>query len=96
MKKWLLMVAIILVAFVSPITNVSAAVGEKNQEDVLPLAKAHAHNDYEHTRPLLDALDHGFTSVESDVWLVNGELLVAHIRKTKILIAALKSLYLID
>ncbi|WP_139984368.1 glycerophosphodiester phosphodiesterase family protein [Nocardioides litoris] len=43
-----------------------------------PLAQAHAHNDYEHDRPLLDALDQGFTSVEADVWLVDGELLVAH------------------
>lgn len=43
-----------------------------------PLAEAHAHNDYEHDRPLFDALKHGFTSVEADVWLVNGELLVAH------------------
>jgi hypothetical protein len=45
---------------------------------VEPLAQAHAHNDYEHARPLFDALDHGFTSVEADVWLVNGRLLVAH------------------
>lgn len=43
-----------------------------------PLAAAHAHNDYEHGRPLFDALEHGFTSVEADVWLVDGELLVAH------------------
>lgn len=43
-----------------------------------PLRQAHAHNDYEHTRPLHDALDHGFTSVEADVWLVHGKLLVAH------------------
>ncbi|MFD5276116.1 phosphatidylinositol-specific phospholipase C/glycerophosphodiester phosphodiesterase family protein [Pseudarthrobacter sp. NPDC058362] len=43
-----------------------------------PLAAAHAHNDYEHERPLFDALEHGFTSVEADVWLVDGELLVAH------------------
>lgn len=43
-----------------------------------PLAQAHAHNDYEHDRPLLDALDHGFTSVEADVWLIDGELRVAH------------------
>lgn len=42
-----------------------------------PLAQAHAHNDYEHERPLLDALEQGFTSVEADVWLVDGELLVA-------------------
>jgi hypothetical protein len=38
----------------------------------------HAHNDYEHARPLLDALERGFCSVEVDVFLVNGELLVAH------------------
>ncbi|MDQ0730719.1 phosphatidylinositol-specific phospholipase C/glycerophosphodiester phosphodiesterase family protein [Arthrobacter sp. B1I2] len=43
-----------------------------------PLAGTHAHNDYEHDRPLYDALEHGFTSVEADVWLVDGELLVAH------------------
>jgi len=43
-----------------------------------PLAGTHAHNDYEHDRPLFDALDHGFTSVEADVWLVDGELRVAH------------------
>ncbi|MFI6765132.1 phosphatidylinositol-specific phospholipase C/glycerophosphodiester phosphodiesterase family protein [Streptomyces sp. NPDC050355] len=43
-----------------------------------PLRRAHAHNDYEHPRPLLDALDHGFGSVEADVWLVDGRLLVAH------------------
>lgn len=43
-----------------------------------PLAPAHAHNDYEHDQPLQDAIDHGFTSVEADVWLVDGELLVAH------------------
>ena len=40
--------------------------------------RAHAHNDYEHPRPLLDALDQGFCSVEADIWLVGGELLVAH------------------
>lgn len=43
-----------------------------------PHDQAHAHNDYEHDRPLYDALSHGFTSVEADVWLVDGELRVAH------------------
>lgn len=45
-------------------------------QDSLP--KAHSHNDYVHTRPLLDALDRGFCSVEADVFLVNGQFLVAH------------------
>ncbi|MFE0455263.1 phosphatidylinositol-specific phospholipase C/glycerophosphodiester phosphodiesterase family protein [Streptomyces sp. NPDC058914] len=43
-----------------------------------PLWRAHAHNDYEHPRPLLDALDHRFGSVEADIFLVDGQLLVAH------------------
>ncbi len=43
-----------------------------------PLPQAHAHNDYEHKRPLLDALDHGFCSVEADIYLTNGALLVSH------------------
>lgn len=59
-----------------------------------PLSQAHAHNDYEHDRPLLDALDHGFSSVEADIWLVFGELFVAHdaheIRRGR----TLESLYL--
>lgn len=45
---------------------------------VEPLINAHAHNDYEHRRPLLDALDQGFCSVEADIYLVEGKLLVAH------------------
>jgi len=45
---------------------------------VSPLAQAHAHNDYEHPRPLLDALARGFCSVEADIHLVAGQLLVAH------------------
>ncbi len=39
---------------------------------------AHAHNDYLHDRPLLDALEQGFNSVEADIFLVKGKLLVAH------------------
>ncbi len=40
--------------------------------------RAHSHNDYEQPRPLVDALAQGFDSIEADVWLVNGRLLVAH------------------
>ena len=47
-------------------------------EDVSPLPNAHSHNDYQHGRPLLDALDQGFCSVEADIHLVDGRLLVAH------------------
>ena len=59
-----------------------------------PLIHAHAHNDYEHPRPLLDALDHGFCSVEADIFLVDGQLLVAHDRKGLKPERSLQSLYL--
>jgi glycerophosphoryl diester phosphodiesterase len=48
------------------------------QQGASGLERAHAHNDYEHERPLYDALDHRFKSVEADIWLVDGELVVAH------------------
>ncbi|OYP36147.1 phosphatidylinositol-specific phospholipase C/glycerophosphodiester phosphodiesterase family protein [Rhodopirellula sp. MGV] len=43
-----------------------------------PLPHAHAHNDYWHTQPLIDALDHGFSSVEADVFFTGEKLLVGH------------------
>jgi len=39
---------------------------------------AHAHNDYLHDKPLWEALSKGFTSIEADVHLVNGELYLGH------------------
>ena len=60
----------------------------------LPLVHAHAHNDYAHKRPLLDALDHGFCSVEADVHLVDGRLLVAHDRSQVKPERTLQALYL--
>ncbi len=42
------------------------------------LRYAHAHNDYEQDRPLLDALDHGIHSVEADVWLHDDAVRVSH------------------
>src|SRR5882672_9552941 len=45
-----------------------------------PFPEAHAHNDYEHKRPLLDAIHYGFTSVEADIYLIDGKLLVSHVR----------------
>jgi glycerophosphoryl diester phosphodiesterase len=61
---------------------------------VTPLVHAHAHNDYEHTRPLFDALDHGFCSIEADIYLVDGRLLVAHDRAKVKPDRTLQSLYL--
>lgn len=56
--------------------------------------QGHAHNDYEHRHPLTDALAAGFTSVEADVWAVDGELLVAHQRNQVDPSRTLEKLYL--
>ncbi len=61
---------------------------------VVPLLHAHAHNDYLHTRPLLDALDHGFASVEADVFLAGDRLCVAHEQNKIAPERTLQSLYL--
>ncbi len=44
----------------------------------MPLSRAHAHNDYRHDRPLQEALENGFTSVEADVFLIDTTLYVYH------------------
>ncbi len=65
-----------------------------NAAEPAPLLHAHAHNDYLHARPLLDALDHGFCSVEADIYLVDGKLLVAHDRNKVQAGRTLQALYL--
>ncbi|MFD5387009.1 phosphatidylinositol-specific phospholipase C/glycerophosphodiester phosphodiesterase family protein [Streptomyces sp. NPDC127074] len=78
-------------------TSVSNDGSKDSSKDISkskPLARAHAHNDYEHPRPLLDALSHGFGSVEADIWLVDGQLLVAHDATDLDPTRTLESLYL--
>ncbi len=58
------------------------------------LSNAHAHNDYLHKRPLFDALEQGFCSVEADIHLVDGQLLVAHERSAVKPERTLQALYL--
>ena len=61
---------------------------------VVPVTRGHAHNDYMHARPLRDALDNGFCSIEADIFLVDGNLLVAHEREHGRPDRTLESLYL--
>lgn len=42
------------------------------------LPGAHSHNNYDQRRPLVDALERGFASIEVDVVLSGRDLLVAH------------------
>ena len=55
---------------------------------------AHAHNDYLHERPLLDALGHGFRSIEADVFARGDSLYVAHNRRDISPGRTLRQLYL--
>ncbi|WP_369180203.1 phosphatidylinositol-specific phospholipase C/glycerophosphodiester phosphodiesterase family protein [Streptomyces mutabilis] len=70
------------------------ALASEGRQGPRPLWRAHAHNDYEHPRPLLDALDHRFGSVEADIYLVDGQLLVAHDPEDLDPSRTLESLYL--
>lgn len=72
------------------------SIGVANARAALPtpLTRVHAHNDYEHKRPLFDALDQGFCSVEADIFLVDGKLLVGHTRFSLRPERTLQALYL--
>ena len=56
--------------------------------------RGHSHNDYTRTIPLTTALESGMGSVEADIFLVDGELLVAHDRKDLRKDRTLASMYL--
>ena len=55
---------------------------------------AHAHNDYLHARPLFDAMENGFRSIEADVFTLGDSLYVAHDRKDIKPGRTLRALYL--
>ncbi len=48
---------------------------DKEKVHVIP---AHSHNDYEHTKPLLEAVGRKFKSIEADVFSIGDSLFVAH------------------
>ena len=56
--------------------------------------RTHSHNDYLRKRPLFEALENGFASVEADLFLVEGKLLVAHGRNQLKPENTLESMYL--
>ncbi|KAL8767657.1 MAG: hypothetical protein Q9209_005916 [Squamulea sp. 1 TL-2023] len=61
--------------------------------DVDPIP-CHAHNDYEQPLPLYNALNAGCISVEADIWLQDGDLLIGHEENSLELSRTLGSLYL--
>ena len=88
--------AVVIAGPAAPPANASASTTRvaDGATAAVALERAHAHNDYEHDNPLYDALANGFKSVEADVWLVDGELLVAHDREDVQAGRTLQSLYL--
>ncbi|MDR3716987.1 MAG: alkaline phosphatase [Puia sp.] len=58
------------------------------------VANAHSHNDYEQATPFRLAYDQGFGSIEADIFLVDGQLLVAHEEKELQPQRTLEKLYL--
>lgn len=58
------------------------------------LPRTHSHNDYLRAHPLAEALENGLASVEVDLYLIDGKLLVAHDRKDTRSDRTLESMYL--
>lgn len=84
-----------LLAVAAPLAAQAGGEGpEGGSSSPATLSWGHAHNDYLHPRPLLDALDRGFGSVEVDVHLVGQELLVAHDAEDVDSLRTLEGLYL--
>jgi hypothetical protein len=77
-KKFLLAFVIMRIVYLLFVSSTFCFAQEK-----FPHPNAHAHNDYEHDRPLRDALQSGFTSVEADVHLHQGKLRVGHTLVTR-------------
>lgn len=88
MRNRCVLVGLCYVASLLGITDRASA------QDIARLTQGHAHNDYLHERPLLAALESGFNSVEADVFLVDGQLLVAHTAKEIKSDRTLQKLYL--
>ena len=63
-------------------------------QDFLILPNGHSHNDYSRETPLFDALENGFPSIEVDVFLHNGRMVVTHDDKQLDKKPTLEELYL--
>lgn len=74
----ILLCAVLALVFASGCRSSSSAQSSASEPTLL---RAHSHNDYSQSHPLATALDLGYCSIEADVFLVDGQLLVAHDRK---------------
>lgn len=44
-----------------------------------PLSNAFSHNDYQHKRPLFEAINNGYTYIEADVYVHKDKLVITHV-----------------
>jgi len=58
--------------------SVLITAGTCRDNPVLLVTSGHSHNDYQQIRPLWEALERKFISIEVDIHLTGGELLVGH------------------
>lgn len=72
----------------------STVCGAVSNDSINSPFPAHAHNDYLHERPLFDAIENGFRSIEADVFSMGDSLYVAHDRKDIATGRTFRSLYL--
>lgn len=63
-------------------------------QDFITLPNGHSHNDYTRSKPLFDALKYGFTSIEVDVYLHEGRMVVTHDDKNLDVKKGIQELYL--
>ena len=64
------------------------------QQIVYSTTNAHSHNDYEQAQPFYLAYQEQFGSIEADIHLINGKILVAHDTKDVSIEKSLEKLYL--
>ena len=64
------------------------------QPTVYTPANAHSHNDYEKPSPFWEAYEQHFGSIEADIFLKDGKLIVAHDEQQVLANRSLDSLYL--
>jgi alkaline phosphatase len=80
----------LIIFFFFAITAIAATAQVKGYSQ----ANAHSHNDYEQKNPFHEAYNEQFGSIEADVHLVEGNLLVGHDNKDLRPARTLESLYL--
>ena len=82
-----------IVLFAIALITLNAMLVGATPKDVKPIRDGHSHNDYWRNRPMLDALDHGFCSVEADVFLRDGQFWAGHVTAEIMLRRNLETIY---